>query len=181
MSPVAPLCLGLLFMTTCSSHQLVAVNSISKAAAEKSFDRLKSLSGGWYLAGGTRLGKALEASPEDAFLAHSISSGGHAVIEKLFVGQPREMTTVYYLDQGRLRMDHYCSLGNQPRMVATPSDDNEISFRLLSVDNMPNKNDIYISSHAIEFSGPEEITAHWGATQNKKKSSGSMYRVKLLK
>ena len=148
------------------------------ARTEKNFNRLKSLSGEWYLTGGVRLGKKLEANPNEPFLDYAISSGGHAVIEKLFVGQPQEMTTVYYLDQGQLRMDHYCSLGNQPRMVAIPSANNEILFQLVSVGNMPNKDDLHISSHSLEFPGPDELTVRWGATEGQKESGGSVYRVK---
>lgn len=76
------------------------------------------------------------------------------MIEKLFVGQAGEMTSVYYLDEGRLRMDHYCSLGNQPRMVAIASEGDELTFELLGVDNMPDPDVLHISSHALEFTGP---------------------------
>lgn len=168
---------GLLLTAACASPQLAAASEAERAMAEADFERLKGLAGEWFLAGGFRLDEEMEAKPEEAFLSYSVSSGGHAVIEKLFVDQPREMTTVYYLAQGRLRMDHYCSLGNQPRMVAVPGSENEIAFQLVAVDNMPDKNDLHISSHSLEFPGPGELTVYWGATEGQEPSSGSMYRV----
>ena len=170
--------IGLLLVAACASPHAVVVSSANWTVAEKDFNRLKALSGEWYLTGGVRLGEELEANPDKAFLDYSVSSGGHAVVEKLFVDQPQEMTTVYYLDQGQLRMDHYCSLGNQPRMIAVSSPDNEIAFQLVGVDNMPDKNDLHISSHSLEFSGPNELTVYWGATEGQKDAGGSMYRVK---
>ena len=122
----------------------------------------------------------LEKDPETAFLSYSVSSGGHAVIEKMYVGRPMEMTTVYYLDQGHLRMDHYCSLGNQPRMVAVPGGEDEIAFQLLDVGNMPDVDDLHISSHSLEFPGPGELTVYWGATEDQEDADGSMYRVRRL-
>jgi len=49
------------------------------------------------------------------------------VIEKLFAGQPKEMTTIYHLDGGQLVLAHYCSLGNQPHMVAVPGRQDELT------------------------------------------------------
>lgn len=75
-------------------------------------------------------------------------------------------------------LEHYCSLGNQPRMVAVTGSSGEITFMLLSVSNMNDENDLHISSHAIEFDGIDELTAQWGNTQNGEPMSGSFYRVK---
>ena len=164
----------LLLAAACVSPQ---PTEAERAVAEADFARLKSLAGEWSLVGGVRLGVELEANPDQVFLSYAVSSGGHAVIEKLFVGEPREMTSVYYLDQGRLRMDHYCSLGNQPRLVAVPGSESEIAFAVVTVDNMPDRDDLHISYHSLEFPGPDELTVHWGATEYQKPSGGSVYRV----
>lgn len=102
------------------------------------------------------------------------------MIEKLFVGKPNEMVSIYYLDMGRLNMDHYCSLGNQPRMVAAAGTESMISFELVGVTDMADANDLHISSHALELNGPEDITAHWGATRNGTPSRGSYYQVRRM-
>lgn len=172
--------LGLLLLASCAAPGPAPATPDERALAEAHFERLKGLTGDWYLAGGVRLGVEQEANPDETFLSYAVSSGGHAVIEKLFVGQAGEMTSVYYLDEGRLRMDHYCSLGNQPRMVAIASEGDELTFELLGVDNMPDPDVLHISSHALEFTGPGELTVYWGATEDGEPSGGSMYQVRPL-
>ena len=86
--------------------------------AQARFEKIKSLKGDWYLIAGNQLGQALEANPDEPFVRYEIGAGGHCVIEKLFVGQPKEMTTIYHMDNGKLAITHYCRLGNQPHMVA---------------------------------------------------------------
>lgn len=177
----AAVVLPILFLLTgCSTSQQHDGMHSDRVTGEADFERVKSLSGDWYLVGGMRLGKQLEADPDDPFLSYSVSSGGHSVIEKLFVGKPNEMTSIYYLDSGRLMMDHYCSLGNQPRMVAIAGSEDEIPFRLITVGNMADADELHISSHALEFKGPDELTAHWGATRDRGAVSGSIYEVKRM-
>ena len=156
--------LSFLVLSGCTSTQKSSASSSERIVSEANYEHLKSLSGDWHLVGGVRLGKKVEANFEEPFLSYSVSSGGHAVIEKLFVGKPNEMVSIYYLDMGRLNMDHYCSLGNQPKMVAMPSDDNEITFQLVGISNLNSEDELHISSHALKFDGPDEMTVYWGAT-----------------
>ena len=51
-----------------------------------------------------------------------LTSRGGAVVERLKVGTPTEMTTVYHLENGKLIGDHYCQLGNQPHLTAVRMD-----------------------------------------------------------
>jgi len=74
--------------------------------AERQFEKIKSLVGDWYLTGGNQLGKELEPDPEVPFLTYATSAAENCVIEKLFAGQTKEMTTVYFLDNGQLSMHH---------------------------------------------------------------------------
>ena len=108
-------------------------NHLDKVDSEFRYEHIKELVGDWYLEGGVRLGEKVEQNLDNPFVTYSISSGGHSVIEKLFVGQPNEMVSIYYLDNGQLKMDHYCSLGNQPRMVAIPGNQERIDFRIIGL------------------------------------------------
>ena len=111
--------LPLLVMSGCiCSPQHSSISGANRMMAEADYEQLKTLTGDWYLVRGVRLGVELEANYDEPFMSYSVSSGGHSVVEEIFVGKPNEMTSVYYLDMGRLMMDHYCSLGNQPRMIA---------------------------------------------------------------
>ena len=159
-------------------HKQDAQGATDRAKAEARYARIQALSGDWYLTRGVRLGVDVEADPDEPFVSYSVSSAGHSVIEKLFVGKPNEMTSVYYLDDGRLMMDHYCSLGNQPRMVAIDGQENEIPFKLIVVSNMNNQNDLHISSHSLEFVGSDELIARWGATEDQEPMGGSRYMLK---
>lgn len=145
--------------------------------AERQFEKIKSLVGDWYLTGGNQLGKELEPDPEVPFLTYATSAAGNCVIEKLFAGQTKEMTTVYFLDNGQLSMHHYCSLGNQPSMVAVPAEGDEIVFQLLAVGNMSDPNDLHISSHSLKFAGEDKLTALWGATNEQTAASSSVFNV----
>jgi len=170
----------LLLTAACQSSQGGPVSLELRAASAENYERIKALEGDWYLVSGVRLGKEVEADLENPFITYEVSSAGHSVIEKLFAGQPGEMTSVYYMDEGLLKMDHYCSLGNQPRMFAIPGAEGEAAFAVGEVGNFPDEDALYISSHSLEFNGPNELTAHWGATEAGAPSGGSMYRVKKL-
>ena len=170
--------LSMLFMSGCCGSKKTTTSGGARAVTEAAnYERLKALSGDWYLVSGERLGVEVEADPDEPFISYSVSSGGHSVIENLFVDKPNEMTSIYYLDSGMLYMDHYCSPGNQPRMRTRATVGDDIRFKLLSVGNMPDKNDLHISSHSVEFDGPNELTVRWGATKDQKPMTGSFYTV----
>lgn len=78
------------------------------------FEQLKSLAGRWE-------GKVDDASATPVALELQVTSNGTAVLERVFAGEPHEMTTVYYLAMGRLLATHYCSLGNQPGFKLAPN------------------------------------------------------------
>tara|TARA_Y100001970_G_C14065178_1_gene766289 strand:- start:306 stop:863 length:558 start_codon:yes stop_codon:yes gene_type:complete len=168
----------------CSTKDSVSVDRLNSTAEridpEVSYEQIKGLVGDWYLVGGVRLGKEVEQNLEEPFVTYTISSGGHAVIEKFFVGKPNEMVSIYYLDHGQLNLDHYCSLGNQPRMIALPAEGNKIEFQLIGITNLYDEDELHISSHALVLNGPNELTAYWGATEDQIEFEGSMYNVKRM-
>jgi hypothetical protein len=65
-------------------------------------------------------------------------------------------------------MSHYCSLGNQPFLVALPNAEEDITFEFVKLGNMKDVNEQHIHSHAIEFHNENEMTAHWGARKTKR-------------
>jgi hypothetical protein len=73
---------------------------------------LKALEGEWVVDGGD----------EGTFgWEFDVTARGGVVVERLKVGTPTEMTTVYHLDHGTLVASHFCQLGNQPRLTAVTS------------------------------------------------------------
>ena len=99
---------------------LVLLTGATAARAEaldaaKAFERLKGLQGRWEGTGG-EAGK-----PGDPLVVeYAVTAGGHAVMEKVFAGQPHEMVTVFTLDGDDLIATHYCSGGNQPHYKFKP-------------------------------------------------------------
>jgi len=76
------------------------------------FDAIKALAGEWR---GTYDG-------EGGKMRFEVTSGGHTVLQTEFPGEPHEMRTLYWLDEGNLVAQHFCMLGNQPRWDVESSD-----------------------------------------------------------
>ena len=173
-----------LLASCCGSHKVAPKQTAplqTSTNAQERYEHLKTLVGDWELVGGERLGEQVEAMQAVPFVRYGVSSGGHSVTEELFVDTPREMLSVYYIDAGKLKMDHYCSLGNQPRMVAYPGDTDYFDFHLVGISNLKGDNELHISSHALELTGPDELTMYWGATKDQSPSQGSRYILKRMR
>jgi hypothetical protein len=80
---------------------------------QAAFDFLKDLEGQWVVQGG-------EEGPFG--WEFDVTSRGSVVVERLKVGTPAEMTTVYYLDDAELIAAHYCQLKNRPHLTAVPTE-----------------------------------------------------------
>ena len=153
--------LSVILVTGCCATKSQRMPDRRRAIIQDDYDRIKALAGDWYLVRGVRLGVELESNFDEPFMSYAASSGGHSVIERIFVDKPNEMNSVYYLNAGQLYMDHYCSLGNQPLMVAAPTTLDEIPFKLLSVTNMAGKNDLHISSHSAATTRSTATKVDW--------------------
>jgi len=103
--------LPFLALASCAS---IGGQPASVPGASEQFERLKRLEGDWIALAGE--GDA----PTGTRVNYRVTSGGTALVETVFCGSHREMSTVYYLDDGALALVHYC-LGNQPRMLARAS------------------------------------------------------------
>jgi hypothetical protein len=101
----------------------------AQSDAQKSFDRLKLLSGTWQ--GTASEGKAVEVTFRDI-------SGGSALISEIHAKDHPDMVSMIHFDgANKLLMTHYCSAGNQPRMLATTSADGKtITFKFVDGTNL---------------------------------------------
>ena len=99
------------------------------AATNPHFDRMKSLAGNWV--GTNKHGKPVKVT-------YTVVSSGTAVMERLDSPEGGNMITMYHPDGERLMVTHYCSLGNQPRMVEVPRQgDNDLVFSFFDATNNP--------------------------------------------
>ncbi|HKP94704.1 MAG TPA: hypothetical protein VJ385_03005 [Fibrobacteria bacterium] len=93
-----------------------------KGSAE--LERLKTLAGTWE--GPGPMGK-----DKPTTVQYKVTGGGSAVEETIMPGTPMEMTTMYYDQEGKVQLTHYCSLGNHPSMKLTKSEPAKLEFSLV--------------------------------------------------
>ncbi len=95
------------------------------------FERMKQLEGEWR--------GHWEPGGISTTVRYTVTGNGSALVEEYVLeGESRTtMATVYHLDGDRLMLTHYCSIKNQPRMVAAGSfgDQNSATFEFLDITN----------------------------------------------
>ena len=114
--------------------------AFAQSDAQKSFDKLKTLSGSWE---GHVTTVPQKAEMEGALLQLSlrVTSRGNALVHEMReAGKPDDPNrydhpvTMLYLDGDRLLLTHYCDAGNRPRMTGTVSPDGKkVEFEFLDV------------------------------------------------
>ena len=122
----------------------------SKAKQSKAiFEKIKSLAGEWEHKG-------------QLALSVRVIAGGSAVVERLFPETPMEMMTVYHLDSDEVMLNHYCVLGNQPRLKASMGDQkNTIVFNFVGATNLASENDAHMHQGKIKFFDNGTIESTW--------------------
>src|SRR5215475_4860329 len=112
----------------------LSVPAYSQSDAQKSFEKLKTLSGAWEGKVTTDMkAAALEETP--MYIVLRTTSRGNALMHEMTsAGSPDDPITMFYLDENRVLLTHYCDAGNRPRMEGKLSPDGKIlEFTLLDV------------------------------------------------
>lgn len=134
---------------------------------EQQFEKMKSLVGKWH-----SIEKG-ESGPNEVI--YSLTADGTAVQERLFPGETHEMVTMYFLDNGRLTMTHFCSMGNQPSMVAIPGSPDEIHFKFKSATNLKSPKDGYMHDLVYTFHDQNRVDANWGSWKDGKEQHRMLF------
>ena len=103
--------------TTAAMVTMAVAENEEAAQADPRLVFLSSLEGTW----------VSESSSDDlheGVFEYRVTSGGTTVEERLMVGSPHEMLTVYHMDGRDLIANHFCMLDNQPRFTASRRIDN---------------------------------------------------------
>lgn len=140
---------------------LCSLNMMAQTKPTALFEKLKALKGEWV---------AKVDDTTKVVVLYDIVSNGSTVMETIKEGEGAGMITMYHVDKNRLMMTHYCSAGNQPRMVAVPKNDNMIDFKFLDISDL-DKNEGHMNHVTIEFKDNDHFTQEW--TFKGKKHSGS--------
>jgi len=111
-----------------SDAQKSAAKATPPTDAQKSFDLLKTLAGNWK--GSVTTDYPPMSTDQLMPLSIRVASQGNALIHELSTPGPE--VTVFYLDDDRLTLIHYCDYANRPHMVARPSADGKtVEFDLI--------------------------------------------------
>ena len=113
---------------------LLSTATFAQSDAQKSFDKLKTLSGSWE---GHVTTVPLQSDIEGKLMQLSLrtTSMGNALMHEMTgAGRPDDPITMLYLDGGQLLLTHYCDAGNRPRMTGKMSPDGKtVEFEFLDV------------------------------------------------
>jgi hypothetical protein len=118
---------------------------------EAAFNYLKELEGKWEY-----------RDKEGVFgWEFDITSRGSVIVERLRVDTAAEMTTVYHLDNGILRGNHYCQYKNQPQLSAVNSEtEGDLHFLCNnSVGNTQSHDEIHM--HGVHFQKKDTNLSIW--------------------
>jgi hypothetical protein len=116
------------------STVVFAQSDTQKSDAQKSFDKMKTLSGSWEGRTTTIPPQAdIEGKPMQVTLR--VTSMGHTLMhEATGTGRSDDPITMFVVDGDRLLLTHYCDADNRPRMVGRMSPDAKtVEFEFLDV------------------------------------------------
>ncbi len=129
----------------------------------EAFEKLKSLVGHW---------ETDKTNMNKATLDLELTSGGTAVLEKSHMvedGKPVEMTTLYYLDGGDVKLTHYCMAGNQPTMRGTYSPETKtLTFDLVSISNLKSADEGHMHHATYTFLDSDHFKTTWTFRKDQK-------------
>lgn len=138
-----------------------------KSDAQKSFDQLKTLAGTWHAK--VTMDPPMKATGDNATVDVSlrVTSRGNALVHEMGEFKSQEdptkydhPVTMFYLDNDRLLLTHYCDAGNRPRMAARISPDGKtVEFDFLDVAGNTQYGNMY---HAVfTFIDANHHTEDW--------------------
>lgn len=136
----------------------------------------KALAGEW-----TGKGMHGEASQE-VTIVYKVTSGGSAVVETIAPLTDHEMVTVIHPDGDSLVLTHYCMLGNQPQMKATPKEGaNSIAFDFVKATNLKSDKDMYMHDVTFTFVDKDTLKTEWTNFNEGKAAGKAVFELKRKK
>jgi putative NIF3 family GTP cyclohydrolase 1 type 2 len=142
---------------------LSALAAVAEPNSQKSFALLKSFSGSWE--GNNAQGKPVQVS----FRTTAAGSALMSEITMPEMKQSEDMISMFHMDNDRLMLTHYCSVGNQPRMVASLSADGKtVTFDFLDATNLANPKTGHMNRVILNMVDANHHTEEWRFIQDGK-------------
>ena len=161
------------------------LNAVEKAAAPASegqakqgsreFERMKTLVGTW--TGKTDVGEG----PIEVTMQYRLLAGGSVLEESCFAGTPKEMVTMYYDQNGKLAMTHYCVFGNRPGMLLKASDSQSIKLDFDATCGIDPRKESHMHALTITFDDADTITTSCKAIMDGKEMPDHATTLKRVK
>lgn len=145
---ISALCAALMLAAVWSN---AAESSASKPSSSE-FEHLKTLVGTWK--GTTDMGQG----PVDISVRYRLLAGGTVLEERIFEGTPNEMVTMYYEQNGKLALTHYCMMGNRPGMLLKTSNDKSLNFDFDATCGIDASKESHMHAMTITFDDSDTIT-----------------------
>lgn len=118
----------------------------------------------------------------DARVVYKITSGGTAVVETLDPGGDHEMVSVIHPDGDALVLTHYCMIGNQPTMKATPKPgEKKVAFEFVKATNMKSDKDMHMRSVTFTFVDDDTLRTEWTNFKDGKEAGKAVFELKRKK
>jgi hypothetical protein len=143
--------------------------------ASAEFERMKTLVGTWK--GTVDMGQG----PIEMVSQYKLLAGGSVLEEKCFAGTPNEMTTMYYDQDGKLALTHYCMFGNRPSMLFKSADAKTIQFDFDKACGINPKKESHMHALSIRFDDADTITASCKAIMDGKEMAEKPTTLKRVK
>ncbi len=134
---------------------LLLIQAAAFAGTSESFDQIKTLVGKWE---GTATWSGARTGEQKMDAEYSLTGRGSAVVENLMIDGETFMTSVYHKDGDSLRMTHFCGAGNQPRLIASSSqDDRTLSFKLADITNLAAPDAPHVTALDLAIQSPDAL------------------------
>jgi hypothetical protein len=167
----------------CTALSLAASLSVLGAENDKAktktdsaeFTRMKALVGAW-------TGKAdMGQGPIDMTIQYRLLAAGSVLEERMFAGTPNEMVTMYYDQDGKLAMTHYCVFGNRPSMKIKSADARTIKFDFDATCGINPNKESHMHALSITFDDADTITTSCKAIVEGKEAPEKPTTLKRVK
>ncbi len=142
---------------------------MAPVTGSKELERLKTLVGRWQ---GTTI---MDGKETPVSVIYETSSNGSIVVETLFPGTPHEMVSVYYDENGKLGMTHYCAINNQPHFTLKTSTNNEIDLLFANGTNLNPEKDGHMHAVDFTFNDKDNMVQEWKFFEDGKEKGVSTF------